>query len=65
MSELQRKRAIKIIKKYWYRSFTNATTVRGYIQEVRTRLAKFGIKNVPKTPIRFLKYCKKYGLLGD
>lgn len=62
MSKDQRKRAIKILKKYWRQSFFRVPNVYEYIRQVRKRLKAAGIQKVPKKPENFLKFCQKLGL---
>lgn len=64
MSKLTKKRALEILRRHWKRSFFQAANVREYIAAVRQRLIACGVpeKDVPKTPVRFLRFCRTLGL---
>jgi hypothetical protein len=57
MTDRQRRKALKVIKRYMRNSFYESLTVSEYIEAVRARLLAFGIKS-PKDPIQFVTFCK-------
>lgn len=57
-------RALAILRHHWRRDFQQPSDLPHYIATVSRRLARFGIRNVPSDPVRFLAFCQELGLFA-